>query len=171
MSRGPVLIALVLVPALAVAQDEYAAADAAVAARSVLEKHCLNCHGDKPIRTTVKVLDHKGLTAPKGPDRPIPFFSLMKSEVSLAIELIEEGSMPPGSLPKVPKPEIDILKDWVATDPASTGKFDEEFAYKAILADIEKRSSTRTSRTPGTCPYITSPPPARPNSARPGRSS
>src|SRR5262245_52204484 len=144
MSRLPVLLALLLCPAPAVSEEDYAAADAAVRARDVLERHCLGCHGDKPSRSTVKVLDHKGLTAPKGRNRPIPYFSPTPDGVSLALELIEQGSMPPGSLPKVPKEDVDFLKNWVATGSASyPERFDEELAYQTILADIEKPDRNR----------------------------
>src|SRR5690349_19109017 len=106
MSRRPALLALLLGPALAAGQDPYAARDLAVRARDVLERHCLTCHGDKPSRSAVKVLDHKAMTAPAGADRPVPFFSGKPADASLALDLIREGSMPPGSLPKVKDEDV-----------------------------------------------------------------
>jgi hypothetical protein len=139
MSRLPVLLALLLGPAAAVGQEDFAAADAAVQARAVLERHCFGCHGDTPNRSPVKVLDHKDLTAPRGPGRPIPFFGRKPADLSLALDLIREGSMPPGSLSKVPEADVKLLENWVATGAGLyPERFDEEFAYKAILADVER---------------------------------
>jgi mono/diheme cytochrome c family protein len=137
MSR-PVLLAVLLIPALAVGQD-YSGADLAVQARAVLDKHCSSCHGDRPGRSPVKVLDHTALTSPAGPDRPIPFFSKKLADASLALDLIREGSMPPGGLAKVPDADIAILQKWV--DKGSKKfpvRFDDEFVHTTILEDVEK---------------------------------
>jgi mono/diheme cytochrome c family protein len=129
MSR-PVLLAVLLTPVLAAGQ-EHAPADLAVRARAVLAKHCLTCHGDQPGRSSVKVLDHAAMT---GRDRPIPFFG---REAALALDLIKEGSMPPGSLPKVPAADISILEDWLKNGSARyPGQFNDEFVHRAILGDV-----------------------------------
>jgi mono/diheme cytochrome c family protein len=136
MSR-PVLVALLLCPTLAIGQD-HTTADLAVRARAVLETHCLGCHGDKPIRSTVKILDSGAMTAAAGPDRPIAFFGKTPADASLALDLIKEGSMPPGSLSKVPDADVAILEKWVASGAANYPKtFDDEFAHTKILEDVK----------------------------------
>jgi hypothetical protein len=55
------------------------------------------------------------------------------------LELIEEGSMPPGRHAKVPADEIELLREWVASGAAAYPvRFDDAFAHEAILADVKK---------------------------------
>ena len=132
MSRS-VLLTFFLCPLLAAGQD-HTPADLAVQARAVLEKHCIDCHGPKPSRSTLKILDHTGLTAPA---RPVPVFSGNPKDASLALDLIKEGSMPPGALEKVPAGDIAILEKWLASGAVKYPvQFDDEFAHRTILDDI-----------------------------------
>ena len=127
MTARPALasfLAVVLLAAFPVAGRAAPSADLAVRARAILAEHCTACHGEKPDRTTFAVLDHEQMVKT---DRP-----------ALALELIESGSMPPGQHEKLSDEEINILRKWVAAGAvAYPRQYDDEFAYRTILADIE----------------------------------
>src|SRR5262249_60474447 len=57
---------------------------------------------------------------------------------------IEEGSMPPAGRAKVSAGELTTLKDWVAAGATEYPiRFDDDFGYKSILADVVKTPSAR----------------------------
>jgi mono/diheme cytochrome c family protein len=124
---------LVLVPAAHADPGEDARL--AVRARAILMKHCAACHGGKDSRSTLQVLNHTQMVRV----RHAQFVTPQQPDLSLAIELIEQGSMPPGRYDKLSKEEIKDLRAWIATGAAAyPAKFDDEFAYQAILADVRK---------------------------------
>jgi len=132
--QRPALV-LLLVGSTAVAADS-TAADLAVRARQILVKHCSECHGEKPNPSTLTVVDHAKLLGAKGPVTLIRPGATSGSQV---VELIEEGSMPPGDRAKVSKEDAKILRDWIESGAGQYPiRFDDEFAYRTILEDVKK---------------------------------
>jgi hypothetical protein len=128
-------ISVLLIAALPAFAQKRSAADLTILSRSILSKHCAKCHDDKAIRTDLRVLDHNLLTK----DRLVPWVKAKEPTASQVIEMIEEGSMPPGRNPKVSADEVGILKEWIESGAAAYPlRFDDEFAYATILADAEK---------------------------------
>ncbi|HJZ89823.1 MAG TPA: hypothetical protein VKE40_03050 [Gemmataceae bacterium] len=116
-------------------------ADLAVQARFILAKYCKDCHGEQPTRSTLPVLDHGKLT---GAHEPVRFIDPNPMGMSQALDLIEEGSMPPAGRAKVSAGELTTLKDWVAAGATEYPiRFDDDFVYKSILADVVKTPSAR----------------------------
>jgi hypothetical protein len=127
-------MSLLLAASTASAQKP-SAADLAVQARAILEKHCAECHGGKASRSTLNILDHPQLVK----DRPVQFVRSKEPTGSQMLELIEEGSMPPGAHAKLSEGEIAILRDWISSGAAGYPvRFDDEFVYSTILADVQK---------------------------------
>ncbi|MFO0800055.1 MAG: cytochrome c [Gemmataceae bacterium] len=107
--------------------------DLAVRARDILKRHCAACHGDKPRRGDVSVLDHPKLTAPA---YPVPLVNTADPPKSLLLDLVRDGSMPPGGRPRPTKEEVKALADWVAAGaPGYPHTFDDRFAADAAFAD------------------------------------
>jgi mono/diheme cytochrome c family protein len=111
--------------------------DLAIKARLILKKHCAECHsGAAGAPSTLAMLDYAQLT---DKDRRLPAF--VKSSAasnSQIIQFMEEGSMPPGDRPRVPAEDIAVVRAWIeggAT--AYPKKFDDVFAYAAILKDLQ----------------------------------
>ena len=141
----PVRIVAVLV--LAFAANPARAADAppaelAVAARLLLKQHCAECH--KPGgRSTLLVLNP---------------FSLLRAERSVVVagrpdrsqllELVEDGSMPPGKRPKLTRAESDLLKRWIAAGALVPERLDEDYALDQVLADAAGPLPTEKSARP-----------------------
>jgi hypothetical protein len=116
-------------------------ADLAVQSRAILEKHCLKCHGDKSPQSTLKVLDYDHLTRKSDVVR---WVDPTRMTASQALELIEEGSMPPGRHAKVPPNEVATLKDWVESGAVKyPTRFDDEFVYKTIQDDVKATPAAR----------------------------
>lgn len=107
--------------------------DLAIAARAILKKYCAECHGDKPARTGLSVLDYKQITA-KAP--PVPFVNLDDPAHSQVLEFIEDGSMPPGGRPRPTADEIAKLRAWVqAKAPGYPRAFDDPTTLATMLDD------------------------------------
>ena len=102
-------LVLVFVPA-AVAQKP-TAADLTIRSHAILTKHCAGCHGDKPVRGNLKVLVHGEMIK----NHPVALIQPKNPTASQVLELIEEGSMPPGKYAKVPEQEVAVLREWVAS--------------------------------------------------------
>lgn len=134
--RCTLIAAMSLVLAAQVQAAERSAAQLTVEARHIFAKYCLDCHGEKSSKSSLKVLDHVQMTQ----ESPVVrFIDPTGISASQALELIEEGSMPPGSRAKVTSDEIATLKAWAAKGAAPYPiQFDDEFAYKTILADVNK---------------------------------
>ncbi len=120
--------------------------DLAIHARSILKKHCVECHDGKAgSRSSLQILDYSQLTSS---ERKLPPF--VKKGAPLAsqvVEFIEDGSMPPGNRPKLSAEETAIVKAWTAGGAAGYPRqFDDSFAHAVILADLEAaKQSERAS--------------------------
>jgi mono/diheme cytochrome c family protein len=113
--------------------QKLSAADLALQSRAILLKRCGECHGDQPGRTQLNVLDYTTMVSKRG----VPFIRAKEPDASQALELIEQGSMPPGRHPKVPEDEVDVLRKWVSADAGAYPlHFDDAYVYDAILADL-----------------------------------
>jgi len=135
-SRSLALALLLGVVPLAVAQKP--SPDLTIRSRAILAKHCAECHGDKPIRGDLKVMDYGEMTK----HRRVVFIQPKDPTASQVLELIEEGSMPPGKNAKVPPEEVAVLREWVSSGaPAYPIRFDDAFAYEAILANINDKNT------------------------------
>src|SRR5262249_54645025 len=70
--------------------------------------------------------------------RPVAFIQRKDPTASQVLELIEEGSMPPGRHAKVPADEVAVLREWVSSGAAAYPvRFDDVFAHETILANIK----------------------------------
>lgn len=108
--------------------------DLAVRARAIFLKHCAECHGQNDPRAGLPLLDYARVTTG---DWPVPIVKPAQPDASLLLQLVQEGSMPPGDRPKLAPDELKALEDWVkAQAPGYPARFDEEFALTAILADV-----------------------------------
>jgi len=113
--------------------------DLAVRARDILRRHCADCHGDKPRRGDVSVLDHGKLTATA---YPVPLVDPADPPRSLLLELLRDGSMPPGGRPRPTAAEVKTLADWVAAGaPGYPSRFDDRFAADAAFTDWQTQYS------------------------------
>ena len=134
----PLLVALVLLPALAAAADDFAAADRAIRVRGILKQHCAECHGEAPGKGRLSVVDHPNLLSKT---RPVASVQPKDTAASQVIALVEDGSMPPGNRPKLSATEVAALREWVADGagffPAG---FKDEFAWQVIADDAAKLS-------------------------------
>lgn len=103
-----------------------------IPAREVLRKHCLQCHGGERPRGELGVLDHRllidpgrRLVIPGAPGR------------SRLLELIEDGSMPWGTRPKVPEVERQVLHAWIAAGAPAFSRFhSDRYVLGRILDDV-----------------------------------
>jgi hypothetical protein len=135
MRRGmPAIVLVIFAAGTAPAEQPKLTArqrgDLAIQARAILRKYCSECHKSA---TSFDILDCKQLTAK---DRPVPFVGL-DTPRSQIVELIEDGSMPPGARAKRPAAEeIKVLKDWIgAKAPNYPNVFDDSYALSTVLAD------------------------------------
>jgi serine/threonine-protein kinase len=82
--------------------------------REILQRHCLECHGAKPVRAKkdLYILDHKNLL-----DSARRIVVPGAPEDSRLIQRIADGSMPPEEeevrLPRVSEKELVILRAWI----------------------------------------------------------
>jgi hypothetical protein len=111
----------------------------AVEARAVLRKRCAACHAGDKARAGLRVLNAAGLKRPDHllvtPGRP---------DSSELLQLVGCGTMPPGTRPKVPQAERDVLREWVAAGaPDFPPPYGETYALANILLDV------RAARKPG----------------------
>ena len=141
------LTAILLLPLSAAAADQpLASADLTIRARTILKNSCASCHVEKSERSTLAILDHAQMVRT---GRTVSFVSPKDVAASQALELIESGSMPPGLLPKVSDADIAILRDWVERGAAAyPQQFDDEFAYRAIDADLDRLEKGKKSDIP-----------------------
>jgi mono/diheme cytochrome c family protein len=112
--------------------------DLAIQARAIFKKHCIECHSGGPgSRGNIVMLDHANLVAI---GQPVPFVLPKKPDSSEVIQLIEDGSMPPGNRPKLSVGEIATLKRWIAeAAPRYPREFDEQYTLAAMLDDVNRQ--------------------------------
>lgn len=117
--------------------------DLTLQARSILRKYCAECHHSGPNRVgELSVLDRAGL---ERADRP--FLNLGSPTQSQIVQLVEDGSMPPGPRPRPTPEERRVLREWVAAGAAAyPASFDEGFVRRAILEDVQKRTTEERIR-------------------------
>lgn len=131
--KSLVAAVIVLSACLAARAQPPATGDLVLNARAILHKHCSACHhGGAGSKGELSVLSRAGLDRPNR-----PFVQLQQ-----IIELIEDGSMPPGNRPPVPAAEREILRLWLAAAaPAYVEKYDDEYVLNTQLADARSRAA------------------------------
>lgn len=135
MNQALALCFIVVVAASTYGQNP-AREDLALHARVIMRKHCAGCHDGS--RGEFSVADRKGF------DRPArPFVIPNQPGQSYLMELIEDGSMPPGNQPRVPTNEVEILKAWIGSGASGYPRvFDDAYALESIRADLAKTPAT-----------------------------
>jgi mono/diheme cytochrome c family protein len=127
-----VALALVMAGSLPAGQESN---DLAEKAATILRKQCVQCHGSaKGATANLKILDHAQLISE---DRRLVVQG--KPEESELFQLVECGSMPPGTAPKVSDEDRKVLRTWIEQDappfPPHTG---EPYILAQIQADINR---------------------------------
>ncbi len=133
-----VITALLFAGAASTLAAAESSGDLAIQARALLKKHCAECHdGQRGAPSSLMILDYSQLT---DANRSLPAYVKPKgAQASQMLELIEDGSMPPGNRPKLTGAEIEVIRSWIDKGvPAYPRLFDDSYAYNAILADVEK---------------------------------
>ncbi len=98
--------------------------------RTIFQNHCIQCHGsDKTARADLKILDHNQLV---NPNRSLVVKG--KPDESALLQLVECGSMPPGTARKVSEADLIVLREWVA---AGAPDFPPRSSESDILAQIQ----------------------------------
>ena len=104
-------------------------------ARNVFRKHCTVCHAGLQARGGLDVLDYARL---------VPVLTPGKPETSELLQLVECGSMPRGTRPKVPTDEVTILRDWIAGGaPPFALETSDEYVLRQILLDVRTADARR----------------------------
>src|SRR5262249_34304015 len=104
----------------------------AVQARAVLRKYCAACHDGDKARAGLHVLNSASLTR-----KDHLVVTKGQPESSELFQLVECGTMPPGTRPKVTPAEHDALRDWImANAPDFPPPYSETYALATILLDV-----------------------------------
>jgi mono/diheme cytochrome c family protein len=145
LRRSPILVltALVLGSGPAAAQPS---TDKPARARTVLEKHCLSCHGDTAPRGGLKILDERQLQKLVRP---------RDADHSELIQLVQAGNMPPGRTPKLSDADVQALREWVndgATPPRPA--FNDAYVLTWILKDLEDQGDRKPKPDPVKWRYV-----------------
>lgn len=123
---------------VAAARADSPAEEAASDARRVFRRHCAECHGTVNPRAGLSVLDRDSLVGQKKlvvPGRPAD---------SELLQLVEAGTMPPGTKPKVSDADRAALRRWVEAGAAPFPReFGEDYVLATILADVRGQSKDR----------------------------
>jgi hypothetical protein len=129
---GFMALAAIRAPAALAAE---ANADVTLRARAILHKYCAECHHPGPGASgEISVLDRAGL---ERADRP--FLAPGSADASQLLQLIEDGSMPPGNHAKPTAEERKAIRDWINADAAAYPRdFDDQYVLSSILADIQR---------------------------------
>jgi mono/diheme cytochrome c family protein len=127
--------ALALFPAAGLAADMPANPDLTLRARAILHRYCGDCHKpDAPGQGEISVLDRTGLNRT---DRP--FLLPGSADASQLLQLMEDGSMPPGTHPRPSADERQAIRDWINAGAADYPRqFGESYALSSILADVRR---------------------------------
>lgn len=112
--------------------------DAAIEARRVLKKYCIECHttggaGHK----SFAVMDHAGFMSA---DVPMPFANKAAPASSLMLHLLEDGSMPPGGKPRPSKDEIAAVRTWIS---AGAPGYPASFSETSVLDEIIRHETAK----------------------------
>jgi hypothetical protein len=106
----------------------------------VLRKQCVGCHGSLNPRAGLSVLDRKSLVEQKKlvvPGKPAD---------SELLQLVEAGTMPPGTKPKVSDADRALLRRWVESGAVPFPReFGEDYVLGAILKDVREQSRDRAA--------------------------
>ena len=149
MRCAAIALSLFLAPAVTSAAEQpptRAGGDLAMRARDILRQHCAGCHtgSSDPGYSKLKVMEYGQLT--KG--RPVPIVA--PGGRSQLLELVRDGSMPPGNRAGPSGEQIEVLTKWVqAGAPAFPLAFDEQYTLTAIADDIDRANGQGTDRTAG----------------------
>jgi mono/diheme cytochrome c family protein len=124
--------AVLLAPAAPAGEEGTSPDVLAVQARAVLRKHCAACHEGDKARAGLRVLSSAGL---KRKDHQV--VAAGHPESSELLQLVECGTMPPGTRPKVTSAERDALREWImANAPDFPPPYSETYALATILLDV-----------------------------------
>ena len=85
----------------------------------ILANHCLRCHGGEKREAGLDV--RRRFTLLSGGDSGAALVA-GKPKLSLLIEMIDAGLMPPEDEPRLPSKTISVLRQWIATGAATTGE-------------------------------------------------
>ena len=110
-------------------------ADLAIRMRAVLEKHCATCHTGRaePGHSLLPLLSHKAVIEKT---TPIAAVTPGAPSASLILQLIQDGSMPPGGRPRLSPGDIDIATRWLRDGaPGYPRAFDDAGTLEALLDD------------------------------------
>jgi hypothetical protein len=120
---------------LAVARADSPAEEVASKARQVLRRHCSECHGAVNPRAGLSVLDLASLVEQ---DKVVAPGKPGDSEL---LQLVEAGTMPPGTKAKVSAADREVLRQWIQGGAAPFPReFGEDFILQSILKDVGQRS-------------------------------
>lgn len=108
-------------------------ADLAARAYTILRKSCFSCHGEGgTLMGNLNVLDHTSLVGPKR-----GLVRARNPAASLLVELVEDGSMPPGpanQYPRLTPAECQALRDWI--DAGAPPCLGDDYVLTAVLNDV-----------------------------------
>jgi len=129
-------LVLALLGSTVVAQDT----DLPEQARTVLRDNCLRCHGGDKTKADLKILDYPHLVKA---DLVVP----NQPDDSELFQLVDCGSMPPGTAPKVPQKDREVLRAWIkAGAPPFTPHTGENYIFAQIQKDVRKQNSLKNVR-------------------------
>ena len=114
--------------------------DAAIEARRVLKKYCLECHTSGGAgHKAFAVMDHAGYMSA---DVPVPFANKAAPASSLILHLLEDGSMPPGGRARPSKQEIAAVRAWI--DAGAPG-YPASFSEASVLDEILRHEAAKVA--------------------------
>jgi hypothetical protein len=122
--------------------------DLAIRARAVLSRHCGGCHTGKetPGESLLPVLDRSEVVSKKP---PLPFVTPGDPDHSLLLQLISDGSMPPGGRDRPSGEDVVALRAWVQGGaPGYPRAFDDHTTLEEVLADLGREEKEDPTRVP-----------------------
>jgi mono/diheme cytochrome c family protein len=128
-----IVFASSLLPHPGRAEEAGAQAELLYQVREILQRRCLDCHGDAA-KGGIKILDRALLVDQRRVVRP------SSPQTSELFDLVAGGSMPPGDRPKLGAKEQDDLRKWIqAGAPDLPGDRDEAHVLWSIVRDHRDR--------------------------------
>src|SRR5262245_18601132 len=114
------------------AENARTEADLVYRVQQVLQRHCLRCHG-QAAKGGIRLLDHDLLVKQRQVVRP------GAADASALLDLVEGGSMPPGNIPKVPREDQTLLRQWIESGAAAFPDYrDESYVLQSIVRDRQR---------------------------------